>query len=436
MREGVRNAVIRSGSGLSGASRTTLLTVLCAGAFAPLVAAAVGAGAVVAAGAGVLSGIGGNILSRTIEEAIDRLRRTRGTTQPTTSEVERELAGLIEERLAPSRAEAEELRSEIAVALREIGAAQEAMRAAVAAGDESLQDAVMGALGELAAEFTEFSFMLTEIKEATAQLQQELYRQDAAHRYDRERNRQHATQLRLIRDKLVDIERAIVARTGVTDGGTRTSPWSDQPPYRGLWPYLGEHEEIFHGRARLTAELTGRVEQRLTAASLVVVTGASGAGKSSLLRAGLLPAIGRGQLAVPGSAYWPQLVLTPTSAPLTDLATHLAALANVDAMAVRRALVERPHDAHLLARQAVLAHARTLSAAEAPPDSGRLGPGGGSVRGTVHIDRRGTRRRVGARRVRLRARLDRGWHRGAIRRQPGQQCTAGTGCGGGAGRLH
>lgn len=57
----------------------------------------------------------------------------------------------------------------------------------------------------------------------------------------------------------------------------------------------------------------------------MVVVGPSGSGKSSLLRAGLLTALGRGEVNVPGSAEWPWLLLTPGEHPLLELASRLAA---------------------------------------------------------------------------------------------------------------
>lgn len=52
---------------------------------------------------------------------------------------------------------------------------------------------------------------------------------------------------------------------------------------------------------------------------LLVVSGVSGAGKSSLLRAGVLPHIrGMGLAAAPEAARWPCLLLTPGSAPLDN----------------------------------------------------------------------------------------------------------------------
>lgn len=61
----------------------------------------------------------------------------------------------------------------------------------------------------------------------------------------------------------------------------------ERAPYRGMAGFRGEDADLFFGRERLVAELAERVrESRLT-----VVLGASGAGKSSLLAAGLVPAL-------------------------------------------------------------------------------------------------------------------------------------------------
>ena len=88
----------------------------------------------------------------------------------------------------------------------------------------------------------------------------------------------------------------------------------------------------------------------------LVVSGVSGAGKSSLLQAGMLPAIrGTGLASVAGSARWPCLVFTPTRAPLDKMALRVALLAGADAAAVRRGLDADPDGFALTARQAALA---------------------------------------------------------------------------------
>jgi hypothetical protein len=62
---------------------------------------------------------------------------------------------------------------------------------------------------------------------------------------------------------------------------------ADDPPYRGLLCYgSGDHDRFF-GRERIVARLVGMLQRQ----RFVAVFGASGSGKSSLLRAGLIPAL-------------------------------------------------------------------------------------------------------------------------------------------------
>ena len=106
-------------------------------------------------------------------------------------------------------------------------------------------------------------------------------------------------------------------------GGQKFARRAEGCPYRGLLPFSESDAEVFYGRERLAAELAAKLAARAACGGLVVVTGASGAGKSSLLRAGLLPILARGQQ-LPGSDRWPRIVMTPTKDPLTELAARLA----------------------------------------------------------------------------------------------------------------
>jgi DNA-binding SARP family transcriptional activator len=81
----------------------------------------------------------------------------------------------------------------------------------------------------------------------------------------------------------------------------------DSCPYRGLAPYEATDAEFFHGRRRCVAELVAR----LVDVPLLALVGPRGSGKSSVLRAGLMPALGGGIL--PDSERWRRLVVTPTS---------------------------------------------------------------------------------------------------------------------------
>jgi transcriptional regulator with XRE-family HTH domain len=107
-------------------------------------------------------------------------------------------------------------------------------------------------------------------------------------------------------------EDVLAARDGMTPGaGHKVTRWTRGCPYRGLLPFRESDADVFYGRERLAAELAVKLAARVTGGGLVVVTGASGSGKSSLLRAGLLPILARGQQ-VPGSDRWPRIVMTPT----------------------------------------------------------------------------------------------------------------------------
>jgi DNA-binding SARP family transcriptional activator len=85
-------------------------------------------------------------------------------------------------------------------------------------------------------------------------------------------------------------------------------------PYKGLARFEASDAEFFFGRERLVAELV----THLVGADLVGVVGPSGSGKSSLVRAGLLPALADGVL--PGSDRWRQLLVRPGEHPMAELA--------------------------------------------------------------------------------------------------------------------
>jgi len=96
------------------------------------------------------------------------------------------------------------------------------------------------------------------------------------------------------------------------------------PPYRGLHSFQPADAAWFFGRAELTALLLSRLADAWAEPGGVMVVGPSGSGKSSLLRAGLVPALRRGDLSVPGPAPVHVPVFTPGAAPLDELARALA----------------------------------------------------------------------------------------------------------------
>jgi WD40 repeat protein/DNA-binding SARP family transcriptional activator len=99
-------------------------------------------------------------------------------------------------------------------------------------------------------------------------------------------------------------------------------------PFKGLASFDVADAEYFFGRERLIAELVAR----LVGAPLLGVVGPSGSGKSSVVRAGLLPALAGG--ALPGSDEWSQVLIRPGEHPLRELAGAVS-----DAPATRRVLL-------------------------------------------------------------------------------------------------
>ena len=94
----------------------------------------------------------------------------------------------------------------------------------------------------------------------------------------------------------------------------------DVAPYRGLRVFAEEDAQFFFGRDRDVQRLV----EKLKSSRFLAVLGPSGSGKSSLVRAGLVPGLRGGALA--NVEDWHVLVLRPGAAPLTALAAQLAKL--------------------------------------------------------------------------------------------------------------
>ncbi|MCX5434752.1 transporter substrate-binding domain-containing protein (plasmid) [Streptomyces sp. NBC_00257] len=127
-------------------------------------------------------------------------------------------------------------------------------------------------------------------------------------------------------------------------------------PYPGLAAFGPGQTQWFFGRDRMIAELAEKLTGRMDATDPLVLVGPSGAGKSSLLGAGLLPALGKGELPMPGSRTWPHLLITPTRHPLTELARRLARLTGGSWRALREELERDP--VHLAAAVREMLRAR------------------------------------------------------------------------------
>ncbi|MEV7993678.1 WD40 repeat domain-containing protein [Streptomyces sp. NPDC086077] len=120
-----------------------------------------------------------------------------------------------------------------------------------------------------------------------------------------------------------------------------TSPASGGTcPYPGMRAFRLDEAQWFFGREEVVSQLLGRLRRCLHEHRPLAVVAPSGAGKSSLLRAGLLWELAKGQ--VEGSARWRQLLLTPTSDPLGALTAGLVQLTGAEEEVVAEAVEHRP----------------------------------------------------------------------------------------------
>jgi WD40 repeat protein len=121
------------------------------------------------------------------------------------------------------------------------------------------------------------------------------------------------------------------------------------PPYRGLASYQPEDAEIFCGRDALIASLIELAARSRADGGPVIVVGPSGSGKSSLLRAGLIPAVERGDPPFDAEP-WRFALCTPGSRPLYELARQITLLVGGTPGAIEEKLLEDPHSAGTLLR--------------------------------------------------------------------------------------
>ena len=93
---------------------------------------------------------------------------------------------------------------------------------------------------------------------------------------------------------------------------------SQPNPYPGLRPFRIDEDHLFFGREEQVRDLIKRLDR----SRFVAVVGASGSGKSSLVRCGMLSELQRGALVSAGS-HWEMVVMQPGANPARNLAQAL-----------------------------------------------------------------------------------------------------------------
>jgi WD40 repeat protein/energy-coupling factor transporter ATP-binding protein EcfA2 len=362
MREGIRRTVRGLGRSAGPVAPVATLAFLVGSAGAPIVAAFLSDGSIAAlTSVGALVGeVGHSYVIDVLRKVADRLRRTRKDRKPIPEgEIREALERELLAHLEAGDAEAVALRSEVATLLRNVRGIEVALEAA----SSEIQQVLVEAFSELGATFDEFRWMQQVAGRALVDIQQEQARHGAELRHQTEQLRRHGAQLNQLVRRFVTFGEG-APQLDAAEIGTSVSSSAPVPgvvpgpcPYMGLAAFEPEDAALFFGRERFVADLT----VRLSESNMLAVVGASGSGKSSVLRAGLVPAIAGGM--VPGSATWPTILLTPGRHPVEELALRVSLqsgiaggslLADLGAdpgrlrLAIRQALVDEAKDARLL----------------------------------------------------------------------------------------
>jgi DNA-binding SARP family transcriptional activator/ABC-type glycerol-3-phosphate transport system substrate-binding protein len=133
------------------------------------------------------------------------------------------------------------------------------------------------------------------------------------------------------RDRFPDIEgfavalRAAVAGTGVVVAAAPAPVGEVRNPYKGLRAFLEADATDFFGREAVTQRLLRSLAEDDPAARFLAVVGPSGSGKSSVVRAGLVPALRRG--AIPGAEGWFVVEVVPGHKPFREIEDALLSVA-------------------------------------------------------------------------------------------------------------
>ncbi len=153
-------------------------------------------------------------------------------------------------------------------------------------------------------------------------------------------NRQQAVEkarnLHLIDRPLFSPPAVSIKETGETVRVSVPPLLEPENPYKGLQAFQESDSQHFFGRAALTERLLSRLSENGDNGRFLVVVGPSGSGKSSVVRAGLIPALRRGALHVsprpliidmlPGTHPFEELedaLLRVAASPQPDLTEHL-----------------------------------------------------------------------------------------------------------------
>ena len=131
-------------------------------------------------------------------------------------------------------------------------------------------------------------------------------------------------ELQALHQRILRQEPAAPPSGGAAPADHPTPVPAPRNPYQGLRPFQEGDAGHFFGRERAVARLVSRLREGSPDSRFLAVVGPSGSGKSSVVGAGLVPALRGG--AVPGSSDWVIVTMHPGEHPFAELAAALPPL--------------------------------------------------------------------------------------------------------------
>jgi WD40 repeat protein/energy-coupling factor transporter ATP-binding protein EcfA2 len=337
----IRAAIGRAARRLTPALKPhRMLVLVTTAALAPLIGTHA-AGEVMHLFTTIVGSTGENVLASLIANLVMEGRRS-----------EKDVEKALTNRLKAGGDDAKALVVDMSEFLKAVDGIRETVEAA---GDEVRIEVIEG-FRTLGSEVEELRWMLVQTKDMSAEIMRRMAATEKRERAHFEELRRSLRELsRSQRETIEHLRKGppVDAKTAA-DGAEEGEPVeevvpSGESPYQGLRAFDASEADSFFGRGSLVDELT----VRLTESSFVVVVGASGSGKSSVVRAGLVPAASDGVLR--GTPLWRSLVVEPGAHPLEELALRLAAEQNLLSSELARELRANPSGLDMFCRQLLAA---------------------------------------------------------------------------------
>jgi WD40 repeat protein len=346
-RAGISGWVTHNEAKLRHMAPQAILTGMTAAAFAPIlvpmITTSVDSAAVQAALLTQFGGAGAGYLAAIIQQFADR----QGARAETPTIIEEKLRELLREAFEEglSGASSAKTRKTISDLVLGVNGVEALLQAAAESDEAGLLSHLVRALSADRSLLSAALGMLDSLRRIFSDIQ-------SSQRDADELPSRVLLEIRLLRQELTrrspvvaDVEATPAAGSSRADGPR---------PYPGLAPFEERDAAWFFGRDYLIVKLVNALDKRVYGNTPLAVAGVSGAGKSSVLRAGLIPALRAGGLTEPGSADWPVRAMRPDRHPLEQLSLRLGELAGLISSDVHDQLMMDPARASMIVRQGLL----------------------------------------------------------------------------------